>query len=57
MKATSSQLGEQQDILFNQLKSTDELVTIIGERLKPVRCTVPCVSEASITKKDVVKIH
>jgi len=34
----TSQISEQQDNLVKQLKIMDELSTVLGERLKPVRC-------------------
>ena len=37
----TSQISEQQENLVKQLKIMDELSTILGERLKPVRCSVP----------------
>lgn len=39
-----SQISEQQDNLIKQLKTMDELSTVLGERLSPVRCPVPKVA-------------
>jgi hypothetical protein len=49
-----SQISEQQDNLIKQLKTMDELSTVLGERLKPVRCAA-CKPPTDDRKKDVVE--
>ena len=49
----TSQISEQQENLVKQLKIMDELSSILGERLKPVRCTVP--KPASDERKNTVE--
>jgi len=51
----TSQISEQQENLIKQLKTMDELSTVLGERLKPVRCAACKPPSDGRNNKDVVE--